>query len=216
MKTGGFSSVSCGLGWGDQGARKMRKVGWSLPKHRHARKWPTITALLFLAWQALCPVPSECREAEPKEGTERGAIHITSDMVESDHRMRWIEFKGNVKATQEDVVITADRIKVFYELPGDTSGERPRVARIISQGNVSIVFENKNQTAAAEQAIYYADDKMLVLSGGGATLCSGENMIRGEKITLFQEENRTLVEGGDQKGQVEAILHPEVDEGVGK
>jgi lipopolysaccharide transport protein LptA len=192
----------------------MKKVGWLARKDLYCKRWPVVVALLFMGWVALSSVPSESFDAVPEKNAGRGGpIRVTSDTVESDHRMGWMEFKGNVKATQEDVIITADRIKIFYELDSDASGERPRVAKIVSQGNVKILFDNKKKTAVAKQAVYHGDDKKLVLSGGGPTVRSGENVIRGRKITLFQGEDRTLVEG-DRKSQVEAIIHTEVDEGL--
>lgn len=157
---------------------------------------------------------SEPRGRVPKEEADVGVpIRITSDAVDSDHRMKWVEFTGNVRATQEDVVITADRIKIFYKLDGDGSGETTSVEKIISQGNVRIVFDNKTKTAAAEKAVYCADKKVLVLSGGWPTVWSGKNIIQGEKITIFQADNRTLVEG-DGKKQVEATFYTEGKEGV--
>lgn len=165
--------------------------------------------LLVLGWGVAGPVASESLETEPKEQIDLGSrLHITSDAVESDHRMGWIEFTGNARATQEDVVITADRIRIFYALDDDTSAETPTVEKVVSQGNVKIVFDNDTKTAVAEQAVYTADQKVLVLSGGGTTLWSGKDIIRGEKITVFEAEDRTLVEGGDKK-QVDATFFTE-------
>jgi lipopolysaccharide export system protein LptA len=147
-----------------------------------------------------------------KHDQAKSLIHITADRLESDHNQRWIEFIGNVMATQDDVVITADRMRVFYKAGEHTSIGAGAIEKIISQGNVKIVFDNKTKTAAAEKAVYLADQKVLELSGGDPRAWSGKNMVRGKKITLFQAENRTLVEG-TEKDQVEATLY--VKEGGG-
>ena len=171
---------------------------------------------LLLAAGGAIPAASE---PPGKEATQQGAldssIRITSDAVESDHRMKWLEFTGNVRATQEDGVITADRIKVFYRSQGHPSGGGTTVEKIISQGNVRIVLDGKSKTAVAEKAIYTADPKVLVLSGGGPTVWSGNNIIRGEKITLFLAEDRTLVEGGEST-QVDATFFAEDEKGLAK
>ncbi len=171
-------------------------------------------ALVFLlAWGVTRPVASEPRGRAPEERRTAeeekdpgSPVRITSDTMKSDHKEMWAEFIGNVRATQEDVVVTADRIKVFYGSDEDASEGTAAIEKIISQGNVKIVFDNKTKTAVAEKAVYTADERVLVLSGGNPTLWTDKDMIRGKRITLFQTENRTLVEGGDTQ-QVEATFH---------
>ena len=170
----------------------------------------------LLGWGTINPVSSQPTGTASKDKTAPGTpIHITSDAVESDHTMGWVEFTGNVKATEEDAVITADRIKIFYRSDGETSTAATRIEKIISQGNVKILFDNKTKTAMAEMAEYTADQQVLVLSGGDPTVWSGKNVISGKKITLFQAEDRTVVEG-DGKEQVEATFYTEGEGGLVK
>jgi lipopolysaccharide export system protein LptA len=156
-------------------------------------------------------------ETESPEGKadSGGPIHITSDKVRSNQNERWVEFVGNVKATQDDGVITADSLKIFYKNSGTaTQGvSSASVEKMIAQGSVKIVFDDGSKTAAAQKAVYTAQDKVLVLSGGDPTVWSGQDIIRGKKITLFQAENRTLVEG-DEKSQVEATFHSQGEAGL--
>ena len=175
-------------------------------------KWTLLIILLCLGYPA-SPVFAESRVTESeKHGEAKTPIHITADRLESDHKQRWIEFIGNVMATQDDVVITADRMKVFYKSGGHTSIGAGTIEKIISQGNVKIVFDDESKTAVAEKAVYLTDQKVLELSGGDPRVWSGKNKVQGKKITLFQAENRTLVEGVG-KDQVEATLY--VKEGGG-
>jgi lipopolysaccharide export system protein LptA len=178
--------------------------------------WPC-AVIQPVVWAAEATTAEE-RAAEataPKEETKNGSpIHITSDRAKSNQKERWVEFIGNVKATQDDGVITADRLKIFYKPGGDKGGDASAaVERMVAQGNVRIVFDNKSKTALAEKAVFATDDKVLVLSGGDPTVWSGGDIIRGRKITLFQAENRTLVEGGD-KEQVEATFHSQGEGGL--
>jgi lipopolysaccharide export system protein LptA len=126
--------------------------------------------------------------------------------------MSLVEFSGNVVATDDDVVITTDRMRIFYKSGGDTSVGGGTIEKMISEGNVKIVFDNKTKTAVADKAVYLADQKVLELSGGDPKVWSGKNVVRGKKITLFRAENRSLVEGAGED-QVEAILY--VKEGGG-
>jgi len=175
-------------------------------------KWVLLIILLCFDYPVSYVLAEPRSTAHEKHGTPETAIHIIADRLESHHKMRWVEFTGNVMATQDDVVVTADRMKIFYKSGGGTSIEAGTIEKIISQGNVKIVFNNKTKTAMADKAVYLADQKVLELSGGNPRVWSGKNMVRGKKITLFQAENRSLVEGVG-KDQVEATLY--VKEGGG-
>jgi len=176
-------------------------------------------ALLFILVAAVQMVPPVALAAETKEPEgekiNRGQIHVTSDQIRSNHNESWVEFIGNVKAIQDDGVITADSIRIFYKPsgPGTQGINSAAVEKMIAQGSVKIVFDNASKTAAAQKAVYTAHDKVLVLSGGDPTVWSGQNIIRGNKITLFQAEDRTLVEG-DGKKQVEATFHSQGEAGL--
>ena len=65
----------------------------------------------------------------------------------------------------------------------------------------------------AELAEYTADQQVLVLSGGAPTVWSGENVIHGKKITFFQAEDRTVVEG-DEKERVKATFYNQGEGGL--
>lgn len=150
------------------------------------------------------------------EKEDRGdPIHITSDKVTSNQNEKWVEFIGNVKATQSDTVITAHSMKILYKPEGKASQgtNTSRIEKMIAQGGVKIVFDKASKTAVAETAVYTASDKKLVLSGGEPMVLSGQDVVRGSKITLFQAENRTLVEG-DKKSQVEATFHSQGQGGL--
>jgi lipopolysaccharide export system protein LptA len=54
---------------------------------------------------------------------------------------------------------------------------------------------------------------VLVLSGGAPTVWSGENVIHGKKITFFQAEDRTVVEG-DEKERVKATFYNQGEGGL--
>jgi lipopolysaccharide transport protein LptA len=173
-----------------------------------------IMLLVFGYPAAFVLAESHLTEGE-KDGEAETPIRITSDRLESDHKMRWVEFTGNVRATQDDVVITADRMKIFVKSGADKSMAVGTIEKIISRGNVKMVFDNETKTAVADKAVYLADQKVLELSGGDPTVWSGKNIVRGKKIVLFQAENRTLVEGAGED-QVEATFYVKKGGGLTK
>lgn len=139
------------------------------------------------------------------EKSER--IYITADKMISDNDTKSVEFINNVKATQEDTVITADRLKIFLR-KGVGKGNNPlsgedSIEKIVVNGNVNIRFDNRH--AVTQQAEYITKTRILVLSGAGSKIISGKDSISGEKITIYRTDGRIDVESGDEK-RVEAIF----------
>ncbi len=135
-------------------------------------------------------------------------IHITADKLIYDNDTDYAEFIGNVRATQEDTVITADRLKIFFKANEDhkdtpTIGEES-ITKLVADGNVKINFDNR--VAVTRQAVYNTQTSVLVLSGSNSRIVSGDNSISGEKITIYRATGRINVESGDEK-RVEAVLY---------
>jgi len=137
-------------------------------------------------------------------------IRVLSDRMEADTEEKWIEFIGNVRATQNNSVIEAERLKVYY-ISGE-SAESDSIRKIVAEGNVRITSETKRATA--DHAIYSADNQELVLTGN-SNLWSEENVVRGDKITVFMDKDQSIVEGDDGK-QVEAEFYPKKRGGIQK
>ena len=149
------------------------------------------------AWAA--PAPAESDQAAP--------IHITSDTMVVESAARSAEFIGNVRAVQQTTVITADRLKVFYKAEQDADpqdqAEAGAIKEIICTGAVVIQFDGK--VAVGEKAVYTAENGVLVLTGPDAKVTSEKNSVVGEKITVFRNEDRMMVESGSRR-RVEAVI----------
>ncbi len=135
-------------------------------------------------------------------------IHITSDRLVADNEAMLAEFTGNVVATRETDVITADRLKIFYK-KGVNKKEKPAageemIKKIVANGNVVIKFDDK--VAMAQQAVYTAETGIIVLTGPNSKVTSGDNFISGEKITLYRSDDRMIVEGSKEK-RVESVFY---------
>ena len=156
--------------------------------------------------------PSGYAEEKPKDTdvrslSENRKIHITADKLISDNEVDYAEFIGNVRATQEDTVITADRLKIFVKKNPDNKSPgvgTESINKIIASGNVKINFDNR--VAVTPQAVYNTKTGVLVLSGDNSRIISGKNSISGEKITLYRTTGRITVESGEEK-RVEAVFY---------
>jgi lipopolysaccharide export system protein LptA len=148
------------------------------------------------------------RDADTSNLAKDQKIHITADKLISDNDANYAEFIGNVRATQEDTVITADRLKIFFKKSAGNK-ETPAVGeesitKIVVNGNVKINFDNR--VAVTREAVYNMETRVLVLSGNNSRITSGKNSISGEKITLYRTTGRINVESGAEK-RVEAVLY---------
>lgn len=159
----------------------------------------------------LCAIVAYAVENDLDENVDSVAdkIHITSDMLELNRDDNKAEFTGNVKATQGDTVITSDSLTVYYSQAADskkTDGMEGTIKKICAVGNVKIMMDDK--TAFAQNAVYTPDDSVLVLSGSDSKIVSANDSVTGDKITLYREDGRIVIEGAKDK-PVKAIFYPE-------
>lgn len=148
-------------------------------------------------------------EEENQKNTEtKTPIHITSDHLYINNTTQEAEFKGNVKAYQENTTIHSDILQIFYKKNNAQSGNLPNdeqsIHKIIATGNVKINFDNRY--AEADQAVYTADNRILELTGDNCKVTSENNMISGKKITFHRNDGRIFVESGKNQKRVEAVI----------
>lgn len=146
--------------------------------------------------------------AEGEDLKENKKVYITSDNMIAESEAKCAEFIGNVRAVQEDTVITADRLKIFYKKIDDNNknltSDEGSIEKIVSSGNVKINFDDK--VAVAEHAVYTTETGVLVLTGPNSKVTSGTNFVSGEKITIYRAEDRMTFESGIEK-RVEAVFY---------
>ncbi len=137
----------------------------------------------------------------------RAPIDITSDTVEADQKQNTATFKGNVVAKQEDVTLYANTLLIIYD--PDTK----KLKEIIATGNVKVV--QLDRRATGKKATFDQDKNKVVLDGD-AVVREGTNVIRGERITFYVEEERSVVEPGKGGRVSTSITPPPKEEGEEK
>ena len=158
-----------------------------------------VVSLLLLLVTA---VPSGAQE---KPGTLRSdeagrqPIEITADTLNADSDGGKVTFEGNVVAVQAGVTLHADRLVAEY------SRGQHAIEKITADGNVRVVQEGREARAA--HAVFYNLEQRIVLSGG-ADLKQGENTLKGDTVTIYLRENRSVVTSG-KSGRVRAVFHPQ-------
>jgi len=171
---------------------------------------------------------SKSGTASPRGDSSKGAqkekpaekpINITADRMEADDKDKVVIFTGNVVARQEDVVINCDLMRVYYrEIPaGSTTTNRKspagagdstaseeeekkenEIERIEAEGHVKIT--RANRVALSDKAVYLAkaDPRVIILTGE-PRVWRDKDVLTGKKITVFLDQDRSLVEGGAEQ-----------------
>ena len=144
------------------------------------------------------PAPPLDGAAGSQDG-RNAPVTVDADQLENIQKEGLVVFTGNVVAAQNGSTQWADRMEVYLDDNGD------KIVRTISTGNVRIITKDcRNGTA--KRAEYYDAEQRVVLIGN-ARVWRDDNVVTGERITIYVAEDRSLVEGGQQE-RVKAVFYP--------
>ena len=166
--------------------------------------FPLLTILVFFSF-------STNAAQKALERTAGQSIVIKSDSLEIDNQKRLVTFTGNVDARTDDMIITCEKLFVHYtgSIQKDSSQQDGmKMDRITAKGKVKITRPDGG-FATAEEAVYFQKDNKMVLTGA-PQVKQGDDFVEGSKITLFLDEDRSVVEGSDGK-QVKAVISSKPD-----
>lgn len=157
-------------------------------------------------------------------------IHISSRDLEFRYDEKRIVYRGEVVAVQGDVTMKSDTLTVIYEdaasasVPPtkkekqEKSDEAPkpnakqRLKEIVAEGHVDITSGERQ--ARGRKAVFNESQRTVVLSGDAIVL-EGGNQVTGDRVTVYLDEKRSVVEGGGGNRRAQMVLIPE-QEGDGK
>ncbi len=128
------------------------------------------------------------------------AISINADSMEYDNRANMAKFKGNVVARQDDIVMFATTMHVYYSEGGG-------LARVEAQGNVRVVQGDRIATGSS---IVFNNATQTIVATGNPRVWQGDNVVHGRTITVYLKEERTVVEG-EPDSRASATIYPDSD-----
>ena len=117
-------------------------------------------------------------------------IDIVSDSMEGFDKEKYVVFKGNVIAKQEDLYIFADSIEAHLN---EASNE---IDKAYAKQNVKIV--KKERTATAREAVFDNTKGEIVLKGN-VVVYQGQDRLSGDVVTYYVNEDRAVVEAATGK-----------------
>ena len=142
--------------------------------------------------------------------SRKDPIHIRSHDLEYFHEEKRTQFRGNVVVVQGDMILKSDMLTVTWEgatlTPTASKTTRQQIKQLIAEGHVEITAEKWRATS---RKTVFNEAKRTVTLSGNAIVQEGTNKITGEVITIYLDEKRSVVEGGEGKRQVQMILIPQ-------
>jgi lipopolysaccharide export system protein LptA len=130
--------------------------------------------------------------------SSREPIAVSADTLEVDYRARLLKYTGNVVVTQGDMRLSSNSLTVTLD---DAAADR--VKEVVADGQVRL--SQGERWASGGHAVFDEARNTVVLSDN-AELHDGPNEVKGDRVKVFLNEQRSVVEGG--KGRVTAKLFP--------
>lgn len=106
--------------------------------------------------------------------------------------------RGNAKATQGDVSVTADELTAHYRT---TPGGGTEVFRVDALGNVKMV--SAEETATGGAAIYDFDKSVLVMEGDSIVLTTAKGSVTAHRAIQYWANERVAVAEGNAEARDE-------------
>ncbi len=141
-----------------------------------------------------------------REEEKASSIVIKSDTLIMDDAKKRVVFAGKVDAVKGTFRIKADNMTVYYtgqSTKGTIEGEQGKIEKIVATGHVKIT-RAEGGLATAEKAVYYQGEEKVVLTGK-PVVKQGGDFVEGERVILFVNEKRSIVEGSEGS-RVRAVL----------
>lgn len=126
---------------------------------------------------------------------------ITANMMTAHSTERKAVFEGEVILKQGDLIVHSDVMVVFFkptesaasnQSEGESETQERKVDFIEATG--SVVIKKGDGKATCRRAIYYKDEEKIVLTGSPVAFQRGTR-VTGQKMTMYLNEDRSVVEG---------------------
>jgi lipopolysaccharide export system protein LptA len=171
--------------------------------------------LLYTLFLLLIPSAIQAKDNSAKidKLSSKEPIEIVSDRMDAYNEKKLVIFSGKVVATQGDKEIKSDRLLLYYK---KETGKKDKIGakeieatgdleKIEAKGNV--IVTQKEKIATGDEAVYMQESGQIIMTGN-ATLRDGKNLIKGDKVIVFVNEDRGTVESDPNK-RVKAVIYPQ-------
>ncbi|MDD2942120.1 MAG: lipopolysaccharide transport periplasmic protein LptA [bacterium] len=158
----------------------------------------TVFKIFALAALLLCvfhgPSLIEAEETKTNVASTLGAdkfdssqpLYINSNSLELDAEGRVFTYRGDVKISQGEMLITAEKVTGTYD-------DKNQMDEVVCEKNV-VISKGDNLRAAAQRGVYKVKDSVVTLTEGPEVYNKG-NILTADVIRVFLNEDRSEAEG---------------------
>lgn len=132
-------------------------------------------------------------------------IDVEADRMDVDKAKGTTVFRGNVKATQGDVLIKGAVLTLF------TNKDTNKIDKMDVEKNVYIKWQDRESTC--DKAVYILEKKYMELTGN-VVITRGQDRVSGQRVTIDMMKEIHVVEGG-QNGRVKLRVNSKSKESGG-
>lgn len=118
----------------------------------------------------------------------RGPVEVRADELEFEYQARRLTYRGSVVVTQDDMTLSSDSLRVVID-----EKAKDKVREVLAEGHVRI--SQGARSASGGRATFDSATRTIVLSEN-AVLREGPNEVAGDRVRVFLDEQRSVVEGG--------------------
>lgn len=134
--------------------------------------------------------------------SEDEPIVVEADRMEFDYEQNRLVYKGAVHVVQGDLELTSRSLHVTFARTGEL--ERAQLEKVVALGDV--VITQGERRASGHRAVFNQINRQIVLIGD-PVLRDGPNEVQGDRLTVYLDEGRSVVESSPKK-RVSAVLFP--------
>lgn len=117
-------------------------------------------------------------------------INFAAGAIELQDRANRAVLSGDVRVSQADMTLTAERLTVAYT--GQVLDGSPQVSRLDASGGVLV--RRPEQTARGQYAVYDLNRRLITMVGD-VTLTQGSNTVNGGRLTINLDTGRAVIDG---------------------
>lgn len=156
-----------------------------------------LLAMCLCGMVALAAFGQTAAAVQAADPADEDLTVITSEKLTFDYEKHFALFENNVVVVDPQMKILADKMTVFFD-------EKNRAKSIKCEGQVYIIQDDKK--AKSNLATYDVVTGLITLSGN-PQVTRGKDVLTGETIKFYRDENRM-----DVSGRVRAVLFPKEGE----
>jgi lipopolysaccharide export system protein LptA len=140
------------------------------------------------------------QQAQPAKHNGNAPVDFDADHMEVHDLEHRAFLTGNVRAVQQDMTLTADRVTANYTgsmaNSGQSGGGSPQVHRLDATGHV--VVTRPTEVAHGDYGIYDVDKRLVTLLGKVTLDRTGANAstVRGGRLVINLDTNQATMDGG--------------------